>query len=121
MHKENGDELFSPLRPNYDPKVHLDRSELARKIDQAINIIEVEKLLMKNTEIENLDDYKTKISERKQRFEVLRKKRNDVMQVKIDEHYGIKASKNIEFAKIISNDTSDSNLDKIEQEMRSIS
>lgn len=65
---------------------------------------------MKNTEIENLDDFKSKISERKQRFEALRKKRNDFMQEKIDEHYGIKASKNIEFAKIITNDTSESNL-----------
>lgn len=84
-------------------------------------MIETEKKLMKDTEIENLDDFKSKINERKQRFEALRKKRNDVMQEKIDETEGMKARKNIEFAKIIANDTSESNLNKIEYQMRSIS
>ncbi len=84
-------------------------------------MIETEKKLLKDTEIENLDDFKSKINERKQRFEALRKKRNDVMQEKIDETEGMKARKNIEFAKIITNDTSESNLDKIEYQMKSIS
>ncbi len=84
-------------------------------------MIETEKKLMKDTEIENLDDFKSKINERKQRFEALRKKRNDVMQEKIDETEGMKARKNIEFAKIITNDTYESNLDKIEYQMKSIS
>ena len=84
-------------------------------------MIETEKKLLKDTEIENLDDFKSKINKRKQRFEALRKKRNDVMQEKIDETEGMKARKNIEFAKIITNDTSESNLDKIEYQMRSIS
>lgn len=43
------------------------------------------------------------------------------MREKIDEINGMKTSKNIEFTKIITKDTSDSNLDIIESKMRSIS
>ncbi len=64
---------------------------------------------MKNTEIENLDDFKAQIEERKQKYESLRQKRQDVM------------SKNIEFTKIVTKDTSDDNLAIIESKIRSIS
>ena len=39
---------------------------------------------MKNTEIENLDDFKAQVEERKIRYEELRKKRKDTMREKID-------------------------------------
>ncbi len=76
---------------------------------------------MKNTEIENLDDFRAQIEERKQRYEALRQKRQDVMQEKIDEVNGVKSSKNIEFTKIVTKDTSDDNLAIIESKIRSIS
>ena len=76
---------------------------------------------MENTEIENLDDFKAQIEERKQRYEALRQKRQDVMQEKIDEVNGVKSSKNIEFTKIVTKDTSDDNLAIIESKIRSIS
>lgn len=76
---------------------------------------------MKNTEIENLDDFRAQIEERKQKYEALRQKRQDVMQEKIDEVNGVKSSKNIEFTKIVTKDTSDDNLALIESKIRSIS
>ena len=76
---------------------------------------------MKNTEIENLDDFRAQIEERKQKYEALRQKRQDVMQEKIDEVNGVKSSKNIEFTKIVTKDTSDYNLAIIESKIRSIS
>ena len=76
---------------------------------------------MKNTEIENLDDFRAQIEERKQKYEALRQKRQDVMQEKIDEVNGVKSSKNIEFTKIVTKDTSDDNLAIIESKIRSIS
>ncbi len=76
---------------------------------------------MKNTEIENLDDFRAQIEERKQRYEALRQKRQYVMQEKIDEVNGVKSSKNIEFTKIVTKDTSDDNLAIIESKIRSIS
>jgi hypothetical protein len=44
---------------------------------------------MTNTEIDNLNDFRTQIQERKQRYEALRKKRKDVMQEKVDEVNGV--------------------------------
>jgi hypothetical protein len=43
------------------------------------------------------------------------------MQEKIDEVNGVKSSKNIEFTKIVTKDTSDYNLAIIESKIRSIS
>lgn len=42
------------------------------------------------------------------------------MQEKIDEVNGVKSSKNIEFTKIVTKDTSDDNLAIIESKIRSI-
>jgi hypothetical protein len=44
---------------------------------------------MTNTEIDNLDDFRAQIKERKQRYDALRKKRNDVMQERVDEVNGV--------------------------------